>query len=276
MKKGGFTLIELLVVIAIIALLLALLMPALRLAKDQAAGLVCISNLNTLSLAWFTYTIENEGQLMGGHRVRDGNFMDRNCFPDGFWINPPHKADFSYEGDPIPSTIDEELIGIRNGKIFPFVKTVEVFRCPFDSRLEMPNQYAYCSYSIAGGMNGEEAYGTCKDDPDRVAEVFDEIKNPDRKYVFIEEADDRGWNMGSWLLNVSGDTWIDPLAPWHNDRSMLGFADGHGEKHRWRSKETADMNINQVFGHDPFATADLEDDNDYWYMERGYVTGKNE
>ena len=59
MKKRAFTLVELLVVIAIIALLMALLMPALRLAHDQAAGLICISNLNTLSLAWFTYTIEN-------------------------------------------------------------------------------------------------------------------------------------------------------------------------------------------------------------------------
>ena len=109
-----------------------------------------------------------------------------------------------------------------------------------------------------------------------MAEIFDEIKNPDRKYVFIEEADDRGWNIGSWLLNISANTWTDPLAPWHNDRSMLGFADGHGEKHRWRSKATAEMNIDQVFGYctDP-GDSDPEDENDLWYMRRGYVTGKN-
>jgi prepilin-type N-terminal cleavage/methylation domain-containing protein/prepilin-type processing-associated H-X9-DG protein len=278
MKKGAFTLIELLVVIAIIALLMALLMPALRLAKDQAAALVCISSLNTLSLAWFTYTIDNDGQLMGGHRVRDGNFMDKNCFPDGFWINPPHDKNFNYTGED-PELIDNKLTGIRRGKIFPYVKTVKVFRCPFDSRLDFPGQYAYCSYSIAGGMNGEEAYRStgCKDDLDLVAEVFDEIKNPDRKYVFIEEADDRGWNMGSWILDVPGTCWIDPLAPWHNDRSMLGFADGHGEKHRWRSKNTADMNIEQEFGYCPDpGDSDPEDEKDLWYMQRGYVTGKNE
>jgi prepilin-type N-terminal cleavage/methylation domain-containing protein/prepilin-type processing-associated H-X9-DG protein len=274
MKKRAFTLIELLVVIAIIALLMALLMPALRLAKDQAAALICVSNLNTLSLAWFTYTIDNDGQLMGGHRVRYGGFMDKTCFPDGFWINPPHDENFVYTGEQ-PELIENKLTGIKNGKIYPYVKTVKVFHCPFDSRTDFPGQWAYCSYSIAGGMNGEEAYSTCKDYPDRVAEVFDEIKNPDRKYVFIEEADDRGWNMGSWLLNISGNRWTDPLAPWHNDRSMLGFADGHGEKHRWRSKGTATMNIEQQFGYDPFQTADLEDDNDYWYMVRGYVTGKN-
>ena len=275
MKKGAFTLIELLVVIAIIALLMALLMPALRLAKDQAAALVCISNLNTLSLAWFTYTIENDGKLMGGHRVMSTDFMNTTCYPDGFWINPPHDENFEYSGGS-PELIDNKLTGIKNGLLYPYVKTVKVFHCPFDARIDIPNQYAYDSYSVAGGMNGEEAYSGCKANPDVVAEIFDEIKNPDRKYVFIEEADDRGWNIGSWILNISGNRWIDPLAPWHNDRSNLGFADGHGEKHRWRSQETVDMNINQEFGHDPFATADLEDDNDYWYMKRGYVTGKNE
>jgi len=277
MKKGAFTLIELLVVIAIIALLMALLMPALRLAKDQAAALICVSNLNTLSLAWFTYTIDNEGQLMGGHRVMSGNFMDKSGFPDGFWINPPHDENFVYTGED-RALIDNKLRGIKTGKIFPYVKTVKVFRCPFDSRLDFPDQWAYCSYSIAGGMNGEEAYsGDSKTMPDRVAEVFDEIRNPDRKYVFIEEADDRGWNMGSWLLPVPGNCWTDPLAPWHNDRSMLGFADGHGEKHRWRSKATADMNIEQTFGYcTNSGDSDQEDENDLWYMQRGYVTGKNE
>lgn len=67
MKKRAFTLIELLVVIAIIALLMALLMPALRLAKDQAAGLLCVNNLKTLSMAWFTYTVDNDGELVNGH-----------------------------------------------------------------------------------------------------------------------------------------------------------------------------------------------------------------
>ena len=180
MKKGAFTLVELLVVIAIIALLMALLMPALRLAKDQAVSLICISNLNSLSLAWFTYTIENDGQLMGGHRVRQDNFMDTSCFPDGFWINPPHDENFGYTGED-PAAIEDKLRGIRTGKIFPFVKTVDVFRCPFDSRIDFPGQYAYCSYAVAGGMNGEEAYrgatGGCKQFPERVAEVFDEIKN---------------------------------------------------------------------------------------------------
>ncbi|MHC4544558.1 MAG: prepilin-type N-terminal cleavage/methylation domain-containing protein [Planctomycetota bacterium] len=278
MKKGAFTLIELLVVIAIIALLLALLMPALRLAKDQAAGLVCVNNLRNLSLAWFTYTVDNDGELMGGHRVREGSsgpvFTDLSCFPDGFWINPPHDEYLAYKGDPIPSTLEYKLLGIKNGKLFPYVKDVDLFHCHVDARIDIPQQQAYCSYAVAGGMNGEQGYDGstgCKIYPDRVAEVFDEIRSPGTKYVFLEESDSRGWNMGSWLMSQTGSNWGDPLSIWHNDRSTLGFADGHAEKHRWVDESTIEMSEAQR-GY-PVPASEGED---LAYMRRGYVWGKNQ
>jgi prepilin-type N-terminal cleavage/methylation domain-containing protein len=60
----AFTLIELLVVIAIIALLLAILMPALQIAKKKAAAAVCLVNTRNLSLAWYMYAQENDGKIM--------------------------------------------------------------------------------------------------------------------------------------------------------------------------------------------------------------------
>jgi prepilin-type N-terminal cleavage/methylation domain-containing protein/prepilin-type processing-associated H-X9-DG protein len=280
MEKRAFTLVELLVVIAIIALLMALLMPALRLAKDQAAALMCVNNLKGLSMGWFTYTIDNDGQLMGGHRYREGTtgpkFTDKSCFPDGFWINPPHNKNFEYSGED-RYLFENKITGIKNGKIYPYVKTVDIFHCPFDPRRDDPSQLAFDSYSVAGGMNGEEAYrpgGPCKVHPENVAEVYDEIRSPGKKFVFVEETDPRGWNMGSWIMNPTGFCWIDPLAPWHNDRSTLGFADGHAEKHRWLSKYTIKMNIDQqTYCTD--TNTDPDDEADLFYMQQGYQYGKN-
>jgi prepilin-type N-terminal cleavage/methylation domain-containing protein len=272
MKKGAFTLIELLVVIAIIALLLALLMPALRLAKDQASALICVNNLRQLSMGWFSYTVDHDGMLMGGHRKRGSNYSDKTCFPDGFWINPPHNDLGVYTSDTAPGVLEDKLRGIKTGQLFPYVKTVKLFHCPADARIDMPDQLAYCSYAVAGGMNGEEAYnGGCKQYPDRVAEVYDEIRSPGNKYVFIEESDPRGWNMGSWLMSQTGSNGGDPLAGWQNDRSTLGFADGHAEKHRWVDKSTIEMTEEQRFGY-PVPANEGED---LAYMRRGYVWGKN-
>ena len=67
MKTKAFTLIELLVVIAIIAVLMAILMPTLRAAKDHARRIHCVSNVKTLALGWFIYQDDNDGELVPGH-----------------------------------------------------------------------------------------------------------------------------------------------------------------------------------------------------------------
>lgn len=66
MKTRAFTLIELLVVIAIIAILMAILMPALQRVKNQAQGTVCVQNLRTMTLAWIMYKDDNDDELVKG------------------------------------------------------------------------------------------------------------------------------------------------------------------------------------------------------------------
>ena len=84
-KRGrgyAFTLIELLVVIAVIALLMALLVPALGAAREQARRAVCLSNLRQLTTAWPTYADEHGGRLVSGHA------FSTNVYGDGRRLTP--------------------------------------------------------------------------------------------------------------------------------------------------------------------------------------------
>ena len=83
--KRGFTLIELLVVVAIIALLMAILMPALRRARLQAMSVVCQNRMKNILTGWFTYTVDNNGQMVGSDYNRFGQSQ-------GNWVSTPISA----------------------------------------------------------------------------------------------------------------------------------------------------------------------------------------
>jgi len=209
MRTKAFTLIELLVVIAIIAILMAILMPSLRLARDQARRVHCISNVKTLALAWFMYKDDNDDKLVPG-----------NTNPNN-WVDRP---------SPVQAPMEEQHDAIRRGKLFPYTKTVDVYHCPADRRQSGLNA-AFLTFSIAGGANGED-WGT----EYTKARLYGDLKRPSTKYVFVAEMDNRGTNVGSWQMNPRSRSWVDPMAMWHNQRTTLGFADGHAEMRQWRDE----------------------------------------
>ena len=227
MVRRGFTLIELAVVVTIIALLIAVLVPALVRVRNQAREAVCVQNLRTISLAWLMYKDDNSDNIVGGHAGR---------YPYD-WVQSP-----TGDGDPI----EREKEGIRQGALFIYVgDTVDVYRCPADLRGSVSVQTAFRSYSVAGGANGEGWKNSYTQ-----ARKYSELQGPASKYVFVEQADHRESNMGSWVMNPKTGTWVDPPAVWHSGiRSSLGFADGHTEVHAWVDRSTIEMCQNPEFLH---------------------------
>lgn len=252
-RHTGFTLIELLVVVAIIAILMAILMPALMRAKNQAMGNICLQNIRSLSLAWLMYKDDNDDKLVGGHPgANDG------------WVKGPTGNHY----DPI----EQKKEGIRQGLLFPYVgDDVDAYRCPADRRKLIPGQYAFRSYSIAGGMNGV-APGTWEIIP---VERYAEIKDPAAKYVFLEEADPRGWNMGAWVMYPKTRQWVDPFAIWHSrSRSTLGWADGHVQMQRWRGKsliEWCEQACEEPQNFHFYRSPVQDELEDFEFMLRGYA-----
>jgi prepilin-type N-terminal cleavage/methylation domain-containing protein len=224
MKSKAFTLIELLVVIAIIALLMAILMPSLRMAREQARSISCRANVRTLTLAWLMYKDANDNLLVSGHTG------------DGGWVEQPTGG--------ANSTVEQKKFAIQQGALWPYLEKLEVYRCPSDDRKKSSlHQNAYRTYSIAGGLNGVGSPGweiyPCK--------KFSDIKRAADRYVFLAECDPRGYNNGSWVLRPKTREWVDPFGIFHrNNSSTLGYADGRAGMQPFRSKGLVDWNKSAV------------------------------
>ncbi|MCK5000360.1 MAG: type II secretion system protein [Anaerohalosphaera sp.] len=250
MNKKAFTLIELLVVISIIAMLLAILMPALGMVKKKAQAAVCLSNLGQMSKGWYLYTGDNDGKIVGGGTARRTPYDPWGSgTPSYSWVLFP----LDDNGDPVgegSSSVEQKINGIKAGLLYPYLDNPKVYHCPGDKRYQTApvkggsGKGAYRTYSIVGGMNGVDPSGAWEIVP---ITVDSQIRQPSSKYIFVEEMDGRGCNSGSWVINPGSRAWVDPMGIWHGESGTLGFADGHAELHKWQEESTIQMCMEQTF-----------------------------
>ena len=230
---AGFTLIELLVVISIIALLIAILIPVLRTAKERAQRAVCLSNLKQLTLAWNLYAYDNDENLVNG--------MARS--PSGGPWGPPW-VDVSIFSISDPNDASSHH---HNGALWTYLKDAGVYRCTL-SRPGHPVTYAIVC--AANGNSPDETRQSIfrskrigstvlwirkltdivSPSAAQRAIFVDYGKSPAKGDAFQVHYAHPGWALGGGIPFV------------HHDQGMtLSMADGHVEYWKWRGAETMDM-----------------------------------
>jgi prepilin-type N-terminal cleavage/methylation domain-containing protein len=230
--RRAFTLIELLVVIAIIAILAAMLLPALSKGKAKATGAACRSNEKQLITAMFMYGLDNKDAILPtSYRGEDGQ-MD--LYAGGFWKGPIPGPDIPL-GTSVAEATRRSMEGIKQSPLFKYCGAVGAYACPGDLRTKdlLPGRgWAYGSYSKSEPMNGLGGWQV------RAFAKYSEIPQPTETFVFIEEADPRSYNEGTWVMYVTPPGWVDGFAIFHGVVTTFAFADGHVDSHKWLEQST--------------------------------------
>ncbi|MHC4118671.1 MAG: type II secretion system protein [Planctomycetota bacterium] len=236
-ERSGFTLIELLVVIAIIAILMAILMPALNRVKEQARGIACMSNQKTMGMAYVMYADENDSGMCGGM----ARYRPENGVPP--WVMPPLDLLAPGQYNEMPSgavTLVQRHNGLREGVLFPYIKDVGAYHCPGDERLKQGTSNGrdlqhllFRSYSLPDYLQA-----TRPQDPKKLTD----FSSPATKLLFVEEIYDApgsvNHNVDGWSYNPGSNSLWDPLGPFHSDSCTFSFMDGHAETKKWTDKRT--------------------------------------
>jgi prepilin-type N-terminal cleavage/methylation domain-containing protein/prepilin-type processing-associated H-X9-DG protein len=256
--QRGFTLIELLVVIAIIAILAALLLPALSKAKSRADQTACLNNYRQLQLCWQMYTDENHDLLPANEALLPSGNRSSLLVGANSWL----------QGN---AFTDLNTTNIERGVLFNFNRSVSIYKCPADKSTVLDQGKLPRTRSVSMNMYMNVRPNPADSDSHKCWHKLGQIQRPgpSRALVFVDEHEKSiqqsafGINAPDrwWLFGTSWWTWISFPATRHNNGCALSFADGHAETWHWREANTARISaLNRWIVLQPGATRDKDRD----------------
>ncbi len=225
-RRKGFTLIELLVVIAIIAILMAILMPALKRAREQGQRATCLSNVKQLGLAWIMYADENDDRVVSSEA--GGTWKSQYGDP---WVGVTWASGWAGGAQ---LSVDGQVRGIQTGALWPYVKQLGLYKCPSGFRGEL------LTYAMMIACNGRSVDGS------PVWKKRLRIPQPAERLIFIDEGLASPDAYSTRYITVE---WWDQPCCRHGDGTTFSYGDGHSDYHKWVGNETVKRGRHDVRSH---------------------------